>query len=114
MLCLTPEPVLWPPWLAVVDSHRNVRGLLFEYVDAHGTAVDRLGQRAKPPSAGGTMNVYSSPTGKKLSPPTPISVPGAQRLLGSDVPPEESSGQDVHSDSVAWRLGARRCVDFVV
>ena len=39
LLVLAPEPVLWPTWQIVVDNHRNVRGLSFEYVDAHGTAL---------------------------------------------------------------------------
>ena len=108
MLCLTPEPVLWPPWLGVVDSRRNVRGLLFDSVGAHGTAADRLGQRSKPPSAGGKMAGGFSPTGRMLSLPTLITWSEAKMLFGSDTLSEESSAQNVHSDKAAWRFGARR------
>ena len=108
MLGLPPEPVLGPTWRAFVDSHRNVRGILFEHADANVTAVDRLGQRAEPPSADAKTNEYSSHSGKKLSLPAPISAAEAKMLFGSDAPSEELSGQDVHSDKACLRFGARQ------
>ena len=103
MLGLTPEPVLWSTWQAVVRNHRNVRGLSFEYVGTHGSSVDRLAQRAKPPLSGGKMVAYPSSTGKKLSSPTPASLSEAKRLFATDTPSEEPSEQSLHSDKVAWR-----------
>ena len=108
MLGVTPGPVLWPPWLAVVYNRRNVRALLFDSVGAHGTAADRLGQRSKPPSAGGEMAGCFSPIGRMSSLPTPITWSETKMPFGSDTLSEESSAQNVHSDKAAWRFGARR------
>ena len=73
LLGMTQETVLRPTWQAVVSNHRNVRGLSLAYVDAHGASVDRVAQRAKPPSAWGQMAAFSSSTGKKLSSPAQVS-----------------------------------------
>ena len=69
---MTPEPVLWSTWEGMVASRRNVRVLLFEYVDAHGEAVGRVGQRAEPPS--------------------PMSMTQARSEFGSVAPSEEDNG----------------------
>ena len=63
-LGVSPEAVLRPTWRVVASNRRNVRGLSFEYVGAHGTSADRSAQRAKPPSAGGQMVVFSPSSGK--------------------------------------------------
>ena len=64
LLGVTPELVLRSLREAAVANYGDVRGLLVEYVDALGKEVDRLAQRAKTPSTGGTMHVYSSACGK--------------------------------------------------
>ena len=83
MLGMAPEPVLWPTWQPAVGNHRSDKGSLIEYVDANGASAQRSAQRAKPPSAGGTIVAYSSPTGKKLSLPAPAS-------LSEALPPRRS------------------------
>ena len=84
MLAMTPEPVLGPTWQAVVGNHRNVKNLSLEYVEANGASAHRLARRAGPLSAGGDMNAYSSPTGKKLSLPPPASLLEAKTMLGAE------------------------------
>ena len=103
---MTPELVLWPTCQAVVNSRRNARGLVPEYVGARGTLADRLAQRAKLPPAGGHMVAYLSPTGEKLSMPTPASSSEAKISFGSETPPEVSYGQSAHSDKVVRRFAA--------
>ena len=112
MLGMTPKPGLRPTRQAAVNNRRNVRGLLFEYVDAHGTEVDRLGRRAEAPSPGGDIRVYSSPSGKRIALPSPMSFPQAKMQFGSAVLSEEPSEQSVHPDKVAWRADARLVCEF--
>ena len=57
----------------MAKNRRNVRGLTFEFVDAHGYVGDRLGQRAKPPSPGGGMSAYAWNSGDKSATPSPTS-----------------------------------------
>ena len=58
-LGMTPEPVLWFSWEGMVANHRNGRGLVSGYVDAHGGAVGCVGRRAKPLSPGGDTGTCS-------------------------------------------------------
>ena len=104
LLRMNPEPVIRPTWQAVVGNHRNAQGLLFEYAGAHGATVARLAKRAKPPSAGGEMVVFSPPTEKELSLTAPASFLEAQSVFCTESPSEESSGRSVRTDTAAWRL----------
>ena len=49
ILGMTPEPALRSTCEGMVAARQDVRGLSFEFVDAHGRALDRLGRHAKPP-----------------------------------------------------------------
>ena len=112
ILGITPEAAPWSTWEVLVDRRRNVRGLLFENVDAHGTEVDRLGRRAEAPSPGGDIRVYSSPSGKRIALPSPMSFPQSKMQFGSAVLSEEPSEQSVHPDKVDWRADARLVCEF--
>ena len=105
---MTPEPVLRPTWQAVVNNHQNARGLPVENVGTRRTSVDRMRQRAKPPSASGRMVAFSSSTVEKLPAPAPVSLLQAEFLLESETSSVAFSEQIVHSDKVAWRYDARR------
>ena len=65
-LGITPVPVQWSAWADMVDDHRNVRGLMLEFVGARCDAGVRLGERAKPLSPGGEMQVISSNSGNRV------------------------------------------------
>ena len=105
---MTPEPVLWPTWQAALGNHRSVEGSLIEYVDANGTSVQHLAQRAKPPSAGGNMVAYSSSAGKKLPLPALAWLSEAKASFAIEASSEELPGKGAHPDMVAWRLDRRR------
>ena len=91
-----------------MTNHGNARGLTFEYAGAHGASVDRPAQRAKPRSAAGQMVAFSSPDGKKLSSPAPVSLSEAKISFWPESSSEVCSEQTEHSDKVARRFAARR------
>ena len=60
LLLLTPEPVTWELWSAVMADLRNVNLASLEKVDGLDDPLESLPQRAKRKSVGGQMAVYAS------------------------------------------------------
>ena len=59
LLVLTPEPAPWELRPAATSNHRNVRLASMAAVDRLKSPTESLAHRAKQPSAGGNMLVYS-------------------------------------------------------
>ena len=64
-LLMVPEPIPAELWKSVSGNLRNVKLTCLSDVDRAGDAQSSLAQRAKQPSAGGTMSVFSSKTGSR-------------------------------------------------
>ena len=64
-LLMAPEPVPAELWRLVSGNLRNVKMTRLTEVDRAGDAQTSLAQRAKQPSAGGTMTVSSPKTGTR-------------------------------------------------
>ena len=64
-LLMAPEPIPAELWKSVSGNLRNVKLTCLSDVDRVGDAQSSLAQRAKQPSAGGTMSVFSSKTGSR-------------------------------------------------
>ena len=62
---MAPEPITAELWRSVSGNLRNVKLTCLSDVDRDGNAQSSLAQRAKQPSAGGTMSVFSSKTGSR-------------------------------------------------
>ena len=60
LLLMTPEPVSWDIWLAVLSNLRNVNFASLAEVDKLGAPLESLSQRAKQGPPGGTMAIYAS------------------------------------------------------
>ena len=64
-LLMAPEPVSAELWRAVSGNLRNVKMTLLTEVDRIGDTQVSLAQRAKQPSAGGVMTIFSSKSGTR-------------------------------------------------
>ena len=64
-LLMVPEPVSAEAWRAVTGNLRNVKMTRLSEVDRIGDAQVSLAQRAKQPSAGGTMTIFSPKSGSR-------------------------------------------------
>ena len=64
-LLMVPEPITAELWRAVSGNLRNVKLTRLSDIDGAGDADASLAQRAKQPSAGGIMKVFSSKTGMR-------------------------------------------------
>ena len=64
-LLMAPEPIPAELWRSVSGNLRNVKMTRVAEVDRLGDAQVSLAERAKQPSAGGAMAIYSSKTGTR-------------------------------------------------
>ena len=64
-LLMVPEPIPADLWRSVSGNLRNVKLTCLSDVNRDGNAQSPLAQRAKQPSAGGAMSVFSSKTGSR-------------------------------------------------
>ena len=64
-LLMVPEPISADLWGSVSGNLRNVKLTCLSEIDRDGNAQLSLAQRAKQPSAGGAMMVFSSKTGSR-------------------------------------------------
>ena len=64
-MLMVPEPVTADVWRTVSGNLRNVKLARLSEIDRPGDSGSSLALRAKQPSAGGTMKVFSSKTGSR-------------------------------------------------
>ena len=79
ILGMPPKPAQQTARSDMVPDHRNARGLPIEFAGANGDAGDRLAQRAKPPSGGGEVKVYSASRGARVRMSGLMSLRGARK-----------------------------------
>ena len=92
-LLMAPEPITAELWRSVTGNLRNVKMARLSEVDRIGDARVPLAQRAKQPSAGGAMAIYSPKTGMRRS-VSPLGAEGDSREQGVEpVIPEGAAGE---------------------
>ena len=64
-LLMAPEPIPAELWRSAPGNLRNVKMTRLSEIDRAGDAQTSLAQRAKQPSAGGTMKIFASKTGTR-------------------------------------------------
>ena len=93
-LLMVPEPITFELWSEVTSNLRNVGMGRLSEIDELGDPQESLARRAKQPSAGGQMMVYSSKS-------------GTQRVVNPWQPPSPALGCKVRPLSTGGILAER-------